>query len=139
MSKPSRNQPAFSRPLPLIRKLMRLARIPWPPELISETAGRVDRSGRQLGQLPERAAVERHVELTMAAFSTTCPTEDPSVTGTEAVARTWIDSAAVPNSSLMSSLASWPTCNTSPVIALVLKPADSAVTVYCPMGSREIV
>src|SRR5690242_9205646 len=39
MSKPSRNQPPFRRPLPLIRRFTRDARIPWPPELMSEPPG----------------------------------------------------------------------------------------------------
>jgi hypothetical protein len=73
--------------------------------------------------------------LAIETPSITCPTEELSVTNSGEIACTSMDSAAVPNVSVMLTLASWLTCNVRPVIVLVLKPDESATTVYWPIAS----
>ena len=60
------------------------------------------------------------------------------MTNTGEAASTWMDSAAEPTVSRISTLASWFTCSVRPVMVLVLKPAASPVIVYWPMGSSGI-
>ena len=80
ISKPSSSHPAASRELPLMRSPMRDARIPVPPEAMSEPPGVYTAPGVNWASC-QNARPFRGI-LAMATFSTTCPTDGSSVTST---------------------------------------------------------
>ena len=136
MSNPSRNQPPESRLLPLMRRPTRVARIPVPPEVMSDPPGVNTTPGVSCASCQNARPFKGM--FTMDLFSITCPTEDESVTSNGASAWTVIVSFVEPSAMPTSNRASCATCRTIPRKDLDGNPGASTRRVYSPIGNSEM-